>query len=279
VPTFSETTFSSLVTPAGDRFVVPSDITIWFPEAPEIAVQDRHYLAYIPWNDAFVAHVPLAYRRFFYYVLPYLHSRTSDVHTALSVGQLPHLLQGVPQPFNSRVVYLALILHDCGWSQVSTQGLVDSLSYSGVSPSSSASLKPKRQHLIYGEALAYKLLDKYDFGAGGPDDDQQYYISEIIRRHDNDAPWEQDKYGPISRDVQIVCDADRLWSFTHENFGLDTVRKGVDPEQYVDTINGEIATYFSTEQGKARARYLLAERRHEVAAYAALGGRMGGGRF
>jgi len=89
--TKTRTRFQKLDLPGGGIAYVPDDITILFPEAPDIAVEDRHYLAYIPWDDRYLKHIPRKYRDFFVYALPYLHARTSDVHTALSVSQLPKL--------------------------------------------------------------------------------------------------------------------------------------------------------------------------------------------
>lgn len=263
------TAFKRVGLPTGAQTLIPDDIIIRFPKVRNIALDDHHYLAYIPWNDSYLSLIPETYRDFYRYALPHLHVRTSDVHTAVSVSQLPYLLTGHREHIDQDLVYYALMLHDCGWSMVDQQGLVSSLSYSGVSPTSRSSLKPKQQHLVYGAALAFKLMDAYTFDANGPTDAEQYAISEIIRRHDNDAPWEAGKYGVITPEMNIVCDADRLWSYTHENFWLDTIRKDVTPEAYIATITAEIPTYFFTRQGKARARQLINERKPEVAAYIA----------
>jgi hypothetical protein len=257
--------FKPLHLPAGDVAWVPTDIDIRIPVAPRIATEDLHYLAYIPWSNRYLKLIPSTYRDFFKYVLPNLHTRTSDVHTALSVAQVPYLLKNTSATVDLDALYYALMLHDVGWSKVSPKGLVASLSYNGTAPTSKASMMPKQQHLIYGEALAYKLLNEYPFGPDGPNAAAQYYISEIIRRHDNDAPWENGKYGEISVEMELMCDGDRLWSYTHENFWLDTVRKGIEPESYIDNIDEAIDTYFFTDQGKTRARQLVTERRTEVA--------------
>jgi hypothetical protein len=265
--TSSITRFKAVALPTGTFAYVPLGINVLIPKAPRIAVTDRHYLAYLPWETRFLSHIPAQYQDFFAYVLPFLHARTSNVHTALSVSQLPHLLKDLKSPVDERIIYLSLILHDCGWSQVSTQGLVDSLSYNGVAPTSAASFKPKQQHLVYGEALAYRLLDNYDFGSQPITAEEIYTVSEVIRRHDHDAAWELGKYGPIATEVKLVCDADRLWSYTYENFWLDTVRKDVPPAPYLENLTAEISSYFFTAQGRARARSLIRERKREVEAY------------
>lgn len=268
--TAATTTFKAVKLPTGEQTFVPADLHILIPKARKIAPAERHFLAYLPWEKRYFEHIPEQYRGFFTYVLPSLHARTSNVHTALSIAQLPHLLKDFERPVNERLVYLALILHDCGWSQVNQPSLVASFNYNGVTPTGSDSMKAKQQHLVYGEALAYKLLDTFDFGNDPLHSDDIYAISEIIRRHDHDAAWEQDKYGYIRPEIKVMCDSDRLWSYTYENFWLDTVRKGVPPEAYLENITAEIATYFMTQPGKARARRLIRQRKAEVACYAAV---------
>jgi hypothetical protein len=264
------TAFKAVLLPTDEFALLPKDLTVLIPRVPAIALEDRHYLAYIPWSDKFLRHIPRRHQEFFNFILPCLHTRTSDVHTALSVAQLPDLLDATAEPVDERIIYLALMLHDCGWNQVDQEGLVTSLSYNSVSPSGSHHIKPKQQHLIYGTALAYRLLDAFDFGDSPLSPSEIYEITDIIRRHDHDAAWEHGKYGDISMEIKLVCDSDRLWSYTNENFWLDTIRKGVAPEMYIQTISDEIESYFFTEQGKARARQLVDARRQEVESYAAV---------
>jgi hypothetical protein len=262
--------FKAVALPTGQHAFIPSDLHIIIPNPSRVSPEDRHYLAYMPWETKYYALVPEQHRPFFKFVLPFLHARTSNVHTALSIAQLPHILPKNLAKSEIRRIYLALILHDTGWSQVNQQGLLTSLNYNGVKPSSPESIKPKQQHLVYGEALAYQLLDSFDFGYKPLSSLDIYTISEMIRRHDHDAAWEQGKYGPIGTDIKVVCDADRLWSYTRENFWLDTIRKDVPPETYLQTIAEEIETYFFTSNGKQRARALVAKRLPEVQAYAEL---------
>lgn len=259
--------FKAALLPGRQFAFVPANLDILIPKAHRIPAAEKHHLAYLPWQNSYLALVPAEYRAFFKFVLPHLHARTSNVHTALSVAQLPHLLARTKQTVNEHLVYLALILHDCGWSQVNQADLVKSFNYNGVSPTGPDSMQPKQKHLVYGEALAYKLLDSFDFKSHTLTSHDIYTISEIIRRHDHDAAWEHGKYGHISPEVKIVCDADRLWSYTHENFWLDTIRKNVPADAYLELINNEINSYFFTPAGKARARELIAQRRPEVAAY------------
>ncbi|MEO6514015.1 MAG: hypothetical protein ABIR37_05020, partial [Candidatus Saccharimonadales bacterium] len=250
----------------GDICTIPTDIELMLPYTWRLPKKDLHFLAYIPWNDHYLTCIPDEYHDFFYYILPHLSARTTNVHTALSVLQLTMMLQHVKQKVNKRQMYLAVMLHDCGWSEVSHQGIINSLNYSGVAPTAK-SRKPKQQHVIFGEALAYKLLDAYDFKDDPLTSDDIFVITEIIRRHDCDAPWERGKFGEMTLEMQLVFDSDRLWSYTHENFWQDTVRKDVLPEAYLENLEASIEVYFFTQYGRNQAKALLAIRRKEVETY------------
>jgi hypothetical protein len=69
--------------------------------------------------------------------------------------------------------------------------------------------------------------------------------------------------------IRVVCDTDHLWSFTLENFWQDTVRKGVDPREYVANLREDLAGYFTTAPGRTKAARMLEERAVEVAAWEA----------
>lgn len=258
--------FKSIVLPTGDRAIVPQDLKLVFPDSSSLTPHQRRATAYIPWSDKYLAQVPAPYRDFFAHTLPHLGSRTTDVHTALSVSQVPYLLAHSDQPVDSRVVYLATILHDTGWSKVSLAHIADSLSYSGLTLSEESQL-PKQQHILMSVALAIDLLDSFDFSDEPIAIEDKHHITRIIRRHDYDAPWDKDKFASLSAENKLVCDADRLWSYTYENFWQDTVRKAVKPEEYLVKITGAIETYFISPQGKARAHQLVGQRRNEVQQY------------
>ena len=59
-------------------------------------------------------------------------------------------------------------------------------------------------------------------------------------------------------EVQLLVDLDHLWSFTHENFWQDTVRKGVEAKIYLKNLEQDLDSYFVTNAGKQKARELLA---------------------
>lgn len=249
--------------PTGNHTTLPKDVMLAFLNDQTLTPQQRCATAYIPWQARYLKSVPVEFRAFFEHVLPYLGNRTTNIHTAKSVEQIPFLLYDNPTA-DRRIVYLATILHDAGWSLVSMQGIADSLSYSGLALSEASRL-PKEQHVLIGAAMAYDLLDNYDFGDGPLFEASKRHISQIIRRHDHDASWNKGKFPILSIETLLVCDADRLWSYTHENFWQDTVRKNVRADEYLVTITGAIDTYFGTPAGKARAHALVNERRLEVA--------------
>ncbi len=258
--------FDEMTLPTGRLATIPNDIPLVIPENASLSAEQRCTLASIPWNDTYLEHVPAKYQAFFLYALPYMSARTTSVHTALSVAQLTPLLRATSEPVDANIVYLAVILHDIGWSKVNHEGIVASLSYSGVELSQSSQI-PKRQHGLYGEAMALDLLEAYDFGDKPLSSADALKITDAIRQHDHDAPWEAGRHGAISLETYLVCDADRSWSYTHENFWQDTIRKNVEPEIYIKKIGDAIDGYFFTDQGRHHARTLLAVRETEVSIY------------
>lgn len=249
--------------PTGEQATLPADIRLKFLTGADLTPRQLCATAYIPWRKLYLELIPERYQPFFEHVLPHLSKRSTNVHTALSVSQLPFLIKHANDKVDSRAVYLGTILHDAGWGLVSHQGIADSLSYSGLKLSESSRL-PKQQHVLIGTALAYDLLNSYDFGNKPLSEANKHHISQIIRRHDYDAPWDKNKFPDLSAETKLVCDADRLWSYTHENFWQDTVRKNVKPEDYLLTISKAIDGYFITPQAKVRAHGLVADRRKEV---------------
>jgi hypothetical protein len=256
--------FTALSLSPGDPVWIPADVNLGLPDAASVEPTLLRRLVSIPWDDRYLALVPLDYRDFFRFVLPHLRVRTTDVHVATCLPFVRDLLNDVGQPVDERVVYVAFILHDAGWSEMSEQEIADSLGVAGLALSATAA-SPKARHVELGLALARRLLGEYPF-VPPLTSAQADLILHAIEWHDRpqdlarlpDAP-------PTSR---LVCDVDHLWSFTHENFWQDTVRKGVDPRDYLRNLDQDLHGYFVTDVGRLRARRMLAERRDEVAAWA-----------
>jgi ribosomal protein S18 acetylase RimI-like enzyme len=242
---------------------VPSDLTLRVPTTSSLDRDRLHFLIYIPWDEKYLANVDEAYRDFFLAVLPYLHARTTDVHVATCLPFARELIEASPEEVDARVVYVAFILHDSGWSQMSEAEIAASLGVQGLALSGDA-VSPKLRHVELGRALAERVLTDYPFTPPltAP---QRETVYQAILFHDK--PQDLATGGGVPPAVRVVCNVDHLWSFTHENFWQDTVRKGVEPESYLENLGRDLDAYFVGEPGKRRARMMLEDRRGEVAAW------------
>jgi hypothetical protein len=255
--------FKLFALPAGDKVWIPEDLELRVPESASLDPALLHRLIYIPWSNAYLSRVPAAYRAFFEFVLPHLHVRTTDVHVATCLPFAAELIQDDPAGVDEVVVHLAFILHDAGWSEMSEQEIADSLGVAGLALSGAA-VNPKERHVELGAALAERLLAEAPLRPP-PTEAQRALIRQAILYHDK--PQQLAAMGELSPSVRTVCDVDHLWSFTHENFWQDTVRKGVGPPEYVSNLGADLDGYFVGEAGRRKARRMLDERRSEVDAW------------
>ncbi len=253
--------FRLFTLPTGEQALIPEDVELQLPERSTLGPELLHFLLFIPWSDHLLSRIAAPYRDFFQVVLPYLHTRTTDVHIATCFPFVDELIQAAGAVVDERVVHLAFLLHDIGWSQLSEAEIAASLGVTGVTLNAQA-LGPKEKHALVGKDLAARLLASYPFDPQLTAT-QHDWICQAVLYHDK--PWELAKRGKLPLEIKLVCDVDHLWSFTHENFWQDTVRKGVAPPTYLTNLEQDVATYFVTEQGKRKARDLLENRREEVA--------------
>lgn len=229
---------------------IPEDILLKVPGNSE-----HNTLVYIPWDNKYLYFVPDEYRKFFLIALPQLNVRTTNVHAACSLAFLDRIIELSEQPVNRRVVALGLILHDIGWSVLSNQEIIDSLSdYQGLKLSKT-SLGPKEKHAQEGVKIAKKMLGDFVFDPPLSDEEKSEII-EAVKYHDDPEK--------CSLSGQLVADLDRLWSFTHENFWQDTIRKNVTPDEYLKNLRQDYKTYFTTKAGLKLAEELFKERETEV---------------
>ena len=252
--------FRLFTLPKDEQALIPEELELQLPEQSTLAPELLHFLLFIPWSDHLLSRVDAPYRDFFQVVLPYLHTRTTDVHIATCFPFADELIQAAGTAVDERVVHLAFLLHDVGWSQLSEAEIAASLGVTGVTLNAQA-LGPKEKHALVGKDLAQRLLASYPFDPQLTTA-QHDWICQAVLYHDK--PWELAKQGKLPLEIKLVCDVDHLWSFTHENFWQDTVRKGVAPPTYLTNLERDVATYFVTEQGKHKARALLENRREEV---------------
>jgi len=252
--------FQSFDLPSGERAWIPSDISLRIPQLTSIAPNLLHHLIYIPWDPRYLGLVDPAYRDFFSYVLRYLHVRTTDVHVATCLPFARELMRDTPGPVDAQVVHVAFILHDCGWSQMSDQELADSLGVEGLALSGAA-VSPKARHAELGRDLATRLLTQYALDPPLGDEQKEMIYTAILF---HDRPEQLAAMANTPPSIQIVCDTDHLWSFTHENFWQDTLRKDVDPRLYLNALGKDLDGYFVTAPGKEKALQLLKDRDIEV---------------
>lgn len=252
----------------GETHLVPADLELREPQESGLDAERRHFVIYIPWDDKYLENVDAAYQPFFQKVLPYLHARTTDVHITQCVPFIRELIAATPEPTDERMIYVAFILHDSGWSQMSEAEIADSLGVKGL-VLTGASVSPKEKHARLGRDVAEEVLSEFEF-VPPLTEGQKNAIYQAILFHDK--PWELAMGGDIPIDVKLVCDVDHLWSFTHENFWQDTLRKGVDPQSYLENLGTDLDGYFTTAQGKAKARELWDARRAEVDVWRAFTG-------
>ena len=255
--------FARFTLPAGQAAWIPQDIELRLPEKSSLDARDLHYLIYLPWHDQYLNLVDPACRDFFLVVLPYLHARSTDVHVVTCLPFIKELSQAEQEPVDQRVVQIAFILHDSGWSQMSELEIAESLGVSGLSLSGHA-LQPKARHAILGRQLAQKTLAHYPFQPPlTPQQENSIYQAILF----HDRPQELAAAGGLPASLKVVCNADHLWSFTHPNFWQDTLRKGVPPPLYLENLGKDLDGYFVSEPGRQKARLLLAERSLEVEAW------------
>ena len=67
---------------------IPNNIELKIPPNSALPHSEQHYLLYIPWHEKYRSLVPEEFQNFFSHVLPHLHFRTTDVHTAVCMSYL-----------------------------------------------------------------------------------------------------------------------------------------------------------------------------------------------
>lgn len=256
------TNFIKQSLPEVGEFFIPDDITLNLPKNIELDKEYWHFLVYNPWNDKYLEYVPEDLQEFFMFVLHNLHARTTDVHTAISITFLDRLIsqfEGIE--INRRVVAIALILHDSGWSRLSDQEIANSLGVKGLKLNE-LSMGPKEKHAVESEKIARVMLSKFEFEPKLSKKEKEL-IYKSIRYHDKpEEVTGGDQEMPI--EVKLLVDLDHSWSFAYEGFWMDVVRKGVSPNEYLQNLGRDLDSYFVTDHGRGIARELLEERRAEV---------------
>ena len=255
--------FAVFTLASGEEAWIPADVHLALPHSAAAPPEIARRLAYIPWEQRYLDRVDPECRHFFSFVHRYLRTRTADVHVATCLPFAAELMEAEPGPIDGRVVRIAFILHDIGWSQMSQAEIAASLSVHGLALSEKA-LAPKLRHAELGRELAVQVLDEYRFDPPLTGAQKELIYSAILY---HDRPEGLAAVGGAPASVLVVCDVDHLWSFTRENFWQDTIRKGVDPRGYVENLARDLDGYLVTVAGRCRARAMLEDRAFEVAAW------------
>ena len=249
--------FRRLRLPDGRTKLIPDDVLLRFPiraSEPELAIK----LVEIPWDEAYWQRIPMEFREYWDRAFRYLHVRTTDVHTAVCLMIMDEFLSLFsPLSFDRLVIGVGIIFHDAGWSKLSDMQVSASLGVVGLTLSKEA-IGPKEAHLEEGRKIVEEELSHFSELT----DIQRQIITQIVAFHD--FPERSTDNG---MSFKIACDLDHLWSFTHENFWQDTVRKDVDPHDYWENLKHDMDGYFVTPQGKKQAMRMLAERRDDLMLY------------
>jgi hypothetical protein len=236
---------------------IPDDILLRFPVRAKDAATGIQ-LVEIPWDNMYWQKFPAEFRDYWEAAFPYMHVRTTDVHTALCLGMMDEFLKMFPlNSYDRLVVGVGIIFHDVGWSQLSEDQIAMSVGVKGITLPKGA-LDPNQAHMKEGAEIVKKELSA--FNELTPE--QKQAIIEIVSFHDI-----LDRSNYQAMNFKITCDLDALWLFTHESFWQETVQRNSEPHEYWSILEKEIATRFLTEQGKKMARRMLSERRDELRWY------------
>ena len=184
-----------------------------------------------------------SFRRLWRLAQPYLDTRENEIHTRTAVRLASDLMDkegGEPQ-----VIIPALILHDVGWKRIP-----EKLQLTAFGPGANAP-ELNRRHEIEGVKIARGLLQELSF-----DRSLVCKILAIIDGHDS-------RKEGLSRNDSLVKDADKLWRYTREGFGIDIKRFGETSKEGLARLHDNMDSWLLTVSGKNMAADLLSRRQKE----------------
>jgi hypothetical protein len=174
---------------------------------------------------------------------PYMRARKNDVHVPLAYDYAERLLDQHPEA-DRDVVMLAILLHDIGWAVVDQEAIYRD----GFGPDMAHSAI-RIAHEREGARLAGEILEELGYPAPLRD-----RVTEIIDGHDTRAH-------ALSREDELVKDADALWRFSVAGIGIACDWFGMTPAGYADLVESQIDGRLFTEAARAIARAELTETR------------------
>jgi hypothetical protein len=174
--------------------------------------------------------------------LPYLRARKNDVHVPLAYACAERLLEHHPEA-DAEVVLLAILLHDLGWALVD-QADVFRESFGPGMMQSDIRIAHERE----GARLAREILGRLGYPAALVDE-----VAGIIDGHDS-------RREALSRNDELVKDADRLWRFSVTGVSVVCDWFGFTPGQYAERLADETSHFFTATGADMARRDLVATR-------------------
>jgi hypothetical protein len=165
---------------------------------------------------------------------PYLRARRNDIHIPLSFAYAERLLEHYPEA-DRDVVLLGIMLHDNGWAVLDEEEIARDAFGDGMWESA-----VRIAHEREGARIAGEILDELGYPAALRDE-----VVEIIAGHDS-------RTHALSRNDELVKDADKLWRFTVVGVALSSDWFGETPSEHVDRLQ-PIAEALFTQAGREMA--------------------------
>lgn len=174
---------------------------------------------------------------------PFLRTRKNLIHTQIALRYALKLLKTVKA--DDEIVVPAILLHDVGWKAVP-----EPLQLTAFGPNRS-NPQAARLHEVEGAKMARKILEGLHYRP-----ERVNEICRIIRGHDS-------RKKSISRNDQIVKDADKLFRYSRKGMAIDVNRFRIRRGDYLSYLERNIERWFFLAASRQRAREELAQRRRE----------------
>lgn len=172
---------------------------------------------------------------------PYMRTRKNDIHIPLAYDYATRLLEQHPEA-DAEVVLLAILLHDIGWAVVDQEAML------GEAFGENAMEADVRfAHEREGARLAGEILGGLAYPATVIEE-----VVAIIDGHDTRAH-------AISRNDELVKDADALWRFSVVGTAIACDWWGETPSAYGDRVAVMLEERLFTQAARDIARAELAE--------------------
>jgi HD superfamily phosphodiesterase len=174
---------------------------------------------------------------------PYMRARKNDVHVPLAFGYAERLLVHRPE-VDRQLVLLAILLHDIGWAVVDQEAIYRD----GFGPNMMES-DVRIAHEREGARLAGEILQELGYPA-----ELRAQVVAIIDGHDTRSE-------ALSREDELVKDADALWRFSVAGIGIACDWFGITPGEYADRVEDQIEGRLFTDAAREIARAELSQTR------------------